>query len=70
MKAPLGWDNSTEMQAATVDALNALLRLTYNANSEQPNRDPLPTVPRPYLGEQSNEPQTISADELNDILRG
>lgn len=45
--APMGWDNTAEMTATVVDAINILTRHYINAHSESPI-DPLPLMPRPY----------------------
>jgi len=63
--APMGWDNTTEMTATVVDAINQLTRLFYNANFEGPIKDPIPLMPRPYeVPVESVEPKTISFAEL------
>ena len=62
----MGWDNTTEQTAALVDAVNVLIRLTYNVNAESPNRDEVPRVPRPY--EVAPERETISLAGFASIL--
>ena len=47
MKAPLGWDNATEMQAAAVDSIRHFTSVMVAINSERAG-DPLPRVVRPY----------------------
>ena len=58
----MGWDNTTEQTAALVDAINVLIRLTYNVNAESPSRDEVPRVPRPY--EVAPERETISMTQF------
>lgn len=62
----MGWDNTTEQTAAVVDALNVLIRLTYNVNAETPNRDEVPRVPRPY--EEDVILETISLNQFASML--
>jgi hypothetical protein len=68
MDAPLGWDNTTELLAETVDTLNLLARMFYNANSERPNSDELPRVQRPYDKTTAALPVT-SVDEIQSFLK-
>lgn len=69
MKAPLGWDNTTEMVATVVDAVNYLARLVYNANAKEPDTSDLPRIPRPYGDEIKPEPESISLNEFTKMLR-
>lgn len=64
----MGWDNTTEMTATVVDSVNYLARLFYNANSKEPNREPVKRVPRPF--EKKPEPKTVSLSEFNNIVKG
>jgi len=41
------WTQSVELQAATVDSLQSLIRIYINANSEHPITEPLKPYPRP-----------------------
>jgi hypothetical protein len=65
----MGWDNTTEMVAAVVDALNVLIRLTYNAASTNPQTDAIPRITRPYESDKELEPKGISLTDFTDILR-
>ena len=66
--APMGWDNTTEMTATVVDAVNRLTRLFYNANFENPI-DPLPLMPRPYeAAREPVKPETITLAAFGDLL--
>jgi len=65
----MGWDNTAEMTATVVDAINALTRLYVNAHSESPI-DPIPLMPRPYEpAREPVKPNTISLAEFGDLLK-
>ena len=67
--APMGWDNTTEMTATVVDAINALTRLYVNAHSESPI-DPIPLMPRPYeAAREPVKPETITLAAFGDLLK-
>lgn len=66
MKAPLGWDNSTEMLATAVDSIRHLTDITVAVNSER-SPDPLPRVVRPY--EEHSEPVTTSLAAFGDLIK-
>jgi len=68
----MGWDNTTEMVATVVDSITHLTRVLINVNSEQPNTDPIPLMPRPYEAAVDVEPvrpNTISLAEFGDLLK-
>ena len=71
LKAPLGWDSTTEQTANVVDAITYLTRLFSNVNSEQPNLDPVPRVPRPFeaIAADLVAMETISLADFNDLLK-
>ena len=72
MKAPLGWDNTTEQTASVVDAIAYLTRLFIDVNSETPDPDPVPRVRRPFEAAVEVEPvrpNTISLAEFGDLLK-
>jgi hypothetical protein len=69
LDAPLGWDNTTEQTANVVDAVQYLARLFFNANSEKPDRDPLPRVPRPYEAQTKQEAPGVSLAEFANIIK-
>lgn len=65
----MGWDNTTEMTATVVDAINALTRFYINAHSESPI-DPLPLMLRPYeAAREPVKPETITLAEFGDLLK-
>ena len=67
--APMGWDNTAEMTAMVVDAVNILTRLFYNANYEDQIKDPFPLMPRPYeVAAAVVEPVTASLGDFNTFL--
>lgn len=66
MKAPLGWDNSTEMQAATVDSIRHLTDVMVAINSERPP-DALPRVVRPY--EEAPVLESVSLAAFGDLIK-
>lgn len=71
LKAPLGWDNTTEMVAGVIDAINYLARMFYNANAKDADKSDLPRVQRPYEDALPKpEPKTISLFELGTMLKG
>lgn len=62
--APMGWNNTAEMTATVVDAINVLTRLYVNTHSESPI-DPIPLTRRPYeVPVEPVEPKTVSFAEL------
>jgi len=66
----MGWDNTTEMVATVVDSITHLTRVLINVNSEQPNTDPIPLMPRPYEpAREPVKPNTISLAEFGDLLK-
>lgn len=68
LNAPLGWDNSVELLASVVDAINVQTRVLMNVNSSTSNTDPVPQVPRPYQVAES-EPEAISLTDFNSLLK-
>ena len=69
LNAPMGWDNSVELLASVVDAIQALTRLYINVHSESPI-DPIPLMPRPYGAPvEPVRPNTISLAEFGDLLK-
>ncbi len=65
----MGWDNTTEMVATVVDAINIQTRHFINANSETPI-DPIPLMQRPYEAPvEPVKPETISFAEFCDIVK-
>ena len=70
LNAPLGWDNSVELLASVVDAVNVLTRVLINVNSERPDTNPVPQVPRPYeVTATDATPETISLTAFGDLLK-
>jgi len=72
--APMGWDNTAEMTAMVVDAVNRLTRMTHNVNVAQADQilDPIPLMPRPYetaVAAPPVKPNTISLAEFGDLLK-
>jgi hypothetical protein len=66
----MGWDNTAEMTASVVDAINRLIRLFYNANFEDPIKDPIALMPRPYEAPvEPVQPDTVSFAEFCDIVK-
>ena len=63
----MGWDNTTELVAAVVDAVNVQTRVLINVNSENPDRTPVERVPRPY--EVKPVAETITLTEFGDWLK-
>jgi hypothetical protein len=71
LKAPLGWDNTTEMVAAAVDSINYLARLVHNANYENLDKSKLARVQRPYEDAPTRvEPETISFAAFGSMVKG
>ena len=69
LNAPMGWDNSAELLASVVDAIQALTRLYINAHSEYPI-DPIEPIPRPYGAPvEPVKPKTVSFAELCDFVK-
>jgi len=62
----MGWDNSVELLASVVDAIQALTRLYINAHSESPI-DPIPLVPRPFEVVAPTA-QTISLSDFTSLM--
>ncbi len=66
----MGWDNTAEMTACVVDAVNVLTRVLVNVNSERSDTSPVPRVPRPYeAAPVAAEPQTISLSQFGTLLK-
>ena len=62
-----GWDINTEMQAASVDLMHALLNVTVSAHGgEAQDYNP---VPRPYKIEKEPD-KTVGLSEFADFLKG
>ena len=70
LKAPLGWDNTTELTAQVVDSLNYLARLYQNVNFENADKSELVNVKRPHDVVAETEPETISLADFNEMMRG
>jgi len=66
----MGWDNSTEMLAAILDATNYLTRLFRNANFKDPDGSEIPRTQRPYEDAQEIERESISIDEFAKLMKG
>ena len=64
----MGWDNNSELLAGILDAINALIRLTYNANSKDPDRSEVPRFQRPH--EEERKPEAISLAEFAKLMNG
>ena len=65
----MGWDNTAEMTASVVDAINALTRIYINAHSESPI-EPIPLMPRPYeAAREPAKPETITLAAFGDLLK-
>ena len=63
----MGWDNTTELTAGVIDAVNVLTRVLINVNTENPDRTPVERVPRPY--EVKAPAETITLTEFGDWLK-
>ena len=64
----MGWDNNSEILAGILDALNALIRLTYNAHAQTPDKSEVPRFARPHEEEQVRE--SVSFAEFIQIMNG
>ena len=64
----MGWDNNSELLAGILDAINLLIRLTYNANSKSPDTSEIERFNRPY--EEAREPETTSLADFARIING
>ena len=62
--AAADWTQGVEISASIFDAIQALTRIYVNANSEQPNTDPLPTYPRPGAAP-TPEPEPVTTVTLS-----
>lgn len=64
-----GWDIRTELQATTVDTLNAIARLVGAIGGAKPDTEFEP-YPRPFELPQSKPEKTVGLDGLADFLKG
>jgi len=65
----MGWDNTTEMTATIVDAINVMTWLYASAHSES-SVDPIPLMPRPYESvREPVKPATITLAAFGDLLK-
>jgi hypothetical protein len=62
-----GWSIDTELNAATVDVLQALLNVTLAAHGGKPSE--VKPVPRPYKIEKEPD-KTVGLAEFADFLKG
>jgi hypothetical protein len=69
LSSPLGWNNTTEMAASIVDAINVLTRVTMNVNSTKPIQGEIPRVPRPYEDKAPEESKGISLSDFAGLIQ-
>jgi len=64
----MGWDNNSELLAGILDAINVLIRMTFNAHSQSPDTSEVPRFQRPH--EEPRKPEAISLAEFAQLMNG